>query len=150
MDDETRLQLCEEEMDVLDVMYPSELFISKEAGSTIIKTLIRPHTAGEEKDQLNELTLQLELPPGYPETPPLVRIPLSRSVSDQSLVHIINMLSQAALEADGECCVMQLIEQAKDLSTECNQTGEIYVFVFLAMLHIHSRGMFDLPPHFQY
>ena len=125
-----------EEREILEIMYPSEVSFFDDS---TVHVVIRPHTAGDESNQLNEFTVEFVLAQDYPATSPAIKIIRSRGVPDTSLSKIVRDLKSSAKDALGECSIVQLIELGRDLCTECNQTGKLALYCAVRYLTFSRR-----------
>ncbi|XP_075034806.1 E3 ubiquitin-protein ligase RNF25 [Mixophyes fleayi] len=108
-----------QELQVLRSIYLEELEVSEEGG-LVLKITLHPATGDDPETQYVRLTLQLSLPPQYPEEPPEISVSSPRGLCDEQIQSIIGTLHTTAAEALGCPVLYQLIEKGKELLTCSN------------------------------
>lgn len=82
---------------------------------TIVETVVFPSTAADEEQQFVTVTLNVELPPGYPEVSPLIRLRNPRGLDDDLLVKIMTEVKAKCDDYIGQPVIYELIEVYKIL-----------------------------------
>ncbi|XP_068100246.1 E3 ubiquitin-protein ligase RNF25 [Hyperolius riggenbachi] len=108
-----------QELQVLQSIYLDELEVSHDDRVTLRITLT-PATADDAESQYVCLTLQLSLPPPYPDVPPEISVSNPRGLCDEQIHCITDALRSTAAQAVGGPVLYELIEKGKEMLTASN------------------------------
>ncbi|XP_063287023.1 E3 ubiquitin-protein ligase RNF25 [Pelobates fuscus] len=108
-----------QELQVLESIYLDELQITRGERLVLCITL-HPATGHDTDSQYVRFTLQLSLPPQYPEEPPDISISNPRGLCDQQIRSIIRSLNKLAVQQVGYPILYELIEKGKEMLTNSN------------------------------
>ncbi|XP_071988133.1 E3 ubiquitin-protein ligase RNF25 isoform X2 [Engystomops pustulosus] len=108
-----------QELEVLQSIYLDELEVSQEERLELRITL-HPTTGEDHESQYVRLTLQLSLPPLYPDEPPEISVTHPRGLCDEQIDSIIGDLRRTAAQSRGCPVLYALIEKGKELLTASN------------------------------
>ncbi|KAM9305058.1 E3 ubiquitin-protein ligase RNF25 [Gastrophryne carolinensis] len=117
------LSLCRslwQELQVLQSIYLEELQVCQEDDRMLLRMTLHPATAADMERQYVCLTLQLALPPKYPDEPPEISVRNPRGMGDEQIDSIINTLRSMATQEVGGPVLYELIEKGKEMLTASN------------------------------
>jgi RWD domain len=75
-----------------------------------VETVVLPSTAADEEQQFVTVTLNVELPPGYPDVSPLIRLRNPRGLDDDLLAKIMTEAKAKCDDYIGQPVIYELIE----------------------------------------
>jgi len=80
------------------------------SSTTTVETNVLPSTAADEEQQFVTVTLTVDLPTGYPDVSPVVRLRNPRGLDDDLLVKIMTEAKVKCEEFIGQPVIYELIE----------------------------------------
>ncbi|XP_040296768.1 E3 ubiquitin-protein ligase RNF25 [Bufo bufo] len=108
-----------QELEVLQSIYLDELEVSQEE-RLVLRITLHPTTADNPETQYVRLTLDLCLPPSYPDEPPEIIVTNARGLCDEQIDSIISTLRMTAAQSVGCPILYALIEKCKEMLTASN------------------------------
>ncbi|XP_075703715.1 E3 ubiquitin-protein ligase RNF25-like, partial [Rhinoderma darwinii] len=108
-----------QELQVLQSIYLDELEESQE-DRLVLRITLHPTTCDDPETQFVRLTLQLSLPPQYPDEPPEISVTNPRGLCDDQIESIIRTLRTTATQSVGCPILYALIEKGKEMLTASN------------------------------
>ncbi|XP_066257918.1 E3 ubiquitin-protein ligase RNF25 isoform X1 [Euwallacea similis] len=112
----------QEELEALEAILMEDITIShNEYGcAELVKCVIFPSTANEVEKQYVRVTLEAELPDGYPDCKPVIRLKSPRGLDDSTINHLYKEIEKKCAEYLGQAVIYELIELIRESLTESN------------------------------
>ncbi|XP_059480057.1 E3 ubiquitin-protein ligase RNF25 isoform X2 [Neocloeon triangulifer] len=110
-----------EEMEALTAILMDEVTVStSENGTTTVESVLFPSTAADEEQQFVTVTLTVELPAGYPDESPAIRLRNPRGLDDDLLAKILSEAKAKCEDYLGQPVIYELIELVREHLTSSN------------------------------
>ncbi|BES95504.1 RWD [Nesidiocoris tenuis] len=112
-----------DELEALQAILMDEIKIKcDDSGQAIaIETEIHPWTALDTETQYVRLTLQVSLPPGYPDVPPEVNLANPRGLDDSLLTSLHKEIAEKCTQNLGQSVIYEIYEIVKEGLTASNR-----------------------------
>lgn len=111
-----------DEVEALQAILMDEVTVkTNESGMPVsVETVLLPATADDALQQYVRITLVVELPPGYPDTEPVVHLRNPRGLDDSVLTKIEEETKKKCEDYRGQPVIYELIELVKEHLTASN------------------------------
>lgn len=83
----------------------------------LVKSIIFPSTANEVEKQYVCVTLEVQLPGGYPDCKPVIRLKSPRGLDDSTIDHLHKEIEKKCEEYIGQPVIYELIEVSSKIYT---------------------------------
>ncbi|KAL3931218.1 MAG: hypothetical protein SGPRY_001214 [Prymnesium sp.] len=116
----------EHELQLLSAMYAldEQLTISQPSHHHLHLAIRMLPRAGAAAQRYMEATLNLHLPPEYPDQPPAISLTHTKGLVDEEERSLLAHVRSLSLELVGECCAYELLEAGLSALTEMNCGGD--------------------------
>ncbi|XP_065349036.1 E3 ubiquitin-protein ligase RNF25 [Cloeon dipterum] len=119
-----------EEIEALTAILMDEVKVSQSEESITVETVLFPSTAADEEQQYVTVTLAVDLPAGYPDQSPIVRLKKPRGLDDDLLSKILTEAKAKCHDYLGQPVIYELIELVREHLT-CSNTPSCHCAICL-------------------